>query len=107
MAYWCGSCLSEASALTQLQQEYGNQVNIMAIDVDPSSTPDLLRKFKSAAGNGNYIWAIDTGQKVTTAYQVTSLDTTLILDTQGRVVYRDQYPTPYQPLKDELVKLGL
>lgn len=107
MAYWCGTCLGEARALTQLQQEYGDQLNIMAIDVDPSSTPELLGQFKSAAGDGNYIWAIDTGQKVTTAYQVTTLDTTLILDAQGRVVYRDQYPTPYQPLKNELAKLGL
>lgn len=106
MAYWCGTCLGEARALTQLHQEYGDRVNIVSIDVDPSSAPEKLAQFKQAAGDGDFTWAFDAGQKVTAAYQVISLDTTLIIDGQGRVVYRDQFPTPYQPLKDELVKLG-
>lgn len=107
MAYWCGTCLAEAGALTQLHQEYGDRVSIVSIDVDPSSTPEKLAQFKQAAGNGDFTWAFDAGQKVTAAYEVVSLDTTLIIDAAGQIVYRDQFPTPYQPLKDELVKLGL
>lgn len=107
MAYWCGTCVPEGRALAQLQREYGDKISIVALDVDPSSTPDALTRFKEMADNGPFTWAFDTGQKVTAAYEVAALDTTLILDREGHVIYKDQWPSPYQTLKDELVKLGL
>ena len=105
MADWCGSCIAEATALAQLQQEVGTKVSIVVVNVDSSATPERLTQFKKAAGNGNYTWAFDTDQTLVVAYQVTSLDTTFILDSDGRIAYRDQIPTPYQILKDELGKL--
>jgi peroxiredoxin len=107
MAYWCGTCVPEGQALAQLEQEYGDNLSIVALDVDPSSTPETLTRFKEMADNGEFAWAFDTGQKVTAAYEVAALDTTLILDREGHVIYKDQWPSPYQTLKDELVKLGL
>ncbi len=107
MAYWCGTCIPEARALAQLEQEYGEQISIIAVDVDPTSTPDALASFKQATDNGAYTWAFDTGQQVTNAYQVRALDTTLILDAEGHVVYSDAYPTSYEILKDTLAGLGL
>jgi len=107
MAYWCGTCIPEARALTRLQQEYGDRLSIVAIDLDPSSTPDALNQFKSAADNGAYVWAFDTGQQVTNALQVQALDTTLVLDAEGHIVYRDAYPTAYEILKEALAELGL
>lgn len=107
MAYWCGTCVPEAQALAQLQQEYGDSLSIVALDVDPTSTPEDLTRFKEMANNGPFTWAFDTGQKVTAAYEVGALDTTLILDREGHVIYKDQWPSNYQSLKDELVKLGL
>jgi peroxiredoxin len=105
MAYWCGSCVPEGTALGQIIQEYGDKVSIVAINIDPSATWDTINQFKQAAGNGAFVWAWDTDQKVTTAYQVTALDTTLILDREGRIVYRDEIPTQYETLKTELGKL--
>jgi peroxiredoxin len=107
MAYWCGTCIPEARALAQLNREYGEQVSIVAIDVDPTSTPDALAGFKQATDSGDFTWAFDTGQQVTNAYQVRALDTTLVLDSAGHVVYSDAYPTAYQILKDTLTGLGL
>lgn len=107
MAYWCGTCIPEAQALAQLQKEYGDAVSIVVIDIDPSSTPDALANFKQAANDGNYVWAFDAGQAVTNAWQVQALDTTLILDSAGHVIYRDAAPTPYQTLKQTLTELGL
>lgn len=107
MAYWCGTCLPEAQALAQLQQEYGEKVSIVALDVDPSSTPEALAQFKNAAGDGAFTWAFDTDQQVATSYQVRSLDATYILDGTGVILYRDEYPTPYESLKEALVQAGL
>lgn len=105
MAYWCGSCLPEARALTRLHQEYGDRAVFVALDVDPSSTPQDLRAFQAMAGDGDYVWAFDTGQKVASAYRVRSLDTTFVIDKNGLLAYQDTYPTPYETLKAELEKL--
>lgn len=107
MAYWCGTCIPESQALAQLKDEYGDSVRIVAIDVDPSSTPQALRQFKSAAGNGAFVWAFDKEQQAVAAYQVRTLDTTFILDAEGHVVYRDSSPTPYDVLQETLTQLGL
>ncbi|MBW8012181.1 MAG: TlpA family protein disulfide reductase [Chloroflexi bacterium] len=105
MAYWCGACIPEAQALAQLKQEYGNDLNIVAIDLDPSSSTQALLQFKQASGNGEYIWGFDFNQQVTTTYLVRSLDTTLILDAEGYVIFRDERPTDYNTLKNALESL--
>lgn len=105
MSYWCGTCIPEAQALVRLNKEYGNTINIIAIDIDPSSSVDSLNQFKLAAGNGEYTWAFDFDQLVTISYRVRALDTTLILDAEGYVVYRDERPTDYRTLKNALESL--
>lgn len=106
MAYWCGNCIPEARALAQLKNEYGDQINIIALDVDASSAVEGLEQFKQAADNGAYVWAFDSDMQVLTAYQVRSLDTTLILDKNGVVIYRDEVPTSYNILKSALMEIG-
>lgn len=106
MAYWCGTCIPEAQALAQLKQEYGENINIVAVDVDPSSSPQTLNQFRQASGNGTYIWAFDTGQQVATSFKVRSLDTTLILNAVGMVIYRDEFPSSYSTLKKALSEAG-
>ncbi len=102
MAYWCGTCIPEAQALARLHQEYGDRLSILALDVDPSSTPEALAQFKAAVGDPDYAWGFDVGQEVAKAYKVFSLDTTIIIDANGVVVYRDNFPTPYENLKEVL-----
>lgn len=105
MAYWCGSCIPEATALGKLKQEYGDKISIAAVNIDPSATWETIEQFKQAAGNGALVWASDSDQKVTLAYQLRALDTTFILDGEGRIIYHDEIPTPYETLKTELEKV--
>ena len=105
MAYWCGNCIPEARALAQLKNEYGDQINIIALDIDASSAVASLQQFKQAADNGTYVWAFDLDFEVASSYQVNALDTTLILDSNGLIVYRDQVPSTYDTLKGELEKI--
>ena len=44
-AGWCGSCVPEAAALGQLQREHGQNVNIVAVDIDRTDTPDTISEF--------------------------------------------------------------
>ena len=104
-AYWCTDCFPKAQKLGQLYQEYNGRVNILALDIDPTSTPELLDRFKQAAGNGAFVWAFDSGSKAATTYRVTSTGTTIMIDNKGRIVYRGGFPTSYAALKGELEKL--
>lgn len=104
-AYWCSDCFPKAQKLGQLYQEYKGRVNIIALDIDPTSTLELLDRFKQAAGNGAFVWAFDSDSKVATAYRVTSTGTTIIIDSEGQIMYRGQFPTSYAALKGELEKL--
>lgn len=105
MAYWCGTCIPEANALAQLHDQYGDNLSILVLDVDPSSSPELLSQFKSTVGNPDFVWAFDAGQVVTRSYQISALDTTLVLDAEGVVIYRDAYPTSYTVLENLLREL--
>jgi len=105
MAYWCGTCVAEAQALGRLHQQYSDRLAIIALDVDPSSTPDRLHKFRQWAGRPNYTWAFDQGQRVAQAYRVRALDTTHIINQAGEIVYTDTVPTSYQTLEGQIRKL--
>ncbi len=105
MAYWCGTCVPEAQALDRIHQEYGDRVSILALDVDPSSTPEGLQRFVQMAGNPDYAFGFDKGNTVLQKYRVRSLDVTVIIDADGNIVYRDSYPTPYKTLKAALEKV--
>ncbi len=105
MAYWCGACVPEAQALAELYQKYGDRVSIIALDVDPSSTPESLQKFREWAGGADYVWAFDEGNRVVQAYSIRALDTTIIISQAGEIVYTDASPTPYQTLEEQIRKL--
>jgi peroxiredoxin len=105
MAYWCGTCIPEAQALGKLHQQYGERLAILALDVDPSSTPEGLRKFRQYAGAPNYVWAFDRDNQVVQAYRIRALDTTFIINQTGEIVYSDAYPTSYGTLAAQITKL--
>lgn len=106
IAGWCSSCLGEASADGQVMRTFGRQgVRVLAIDADPNDSLGQLRKFISAAGNPPIQFAMDRTSEVTLAYKVAALDTTVIIDRTGRMVYRDEYPTDYRTLASVIKKL--
>ena len=105
MAYWCPTCVPEARALAKLHKEYGDKVSILALDVDPSSSPEALQQFLTWTGNPDYTFGFDRDNSVLQKYKVRSLDATVIIDADGNIVYRDSYPTSYEKLKAELEKV--
>lgn len=102
IAAWCASCYPKANALGQLYESYKNQgLQVLIVDVDPSEGPADLRLFKQRAKGSDHHWALDKNQLVTQLYKVLYLDTTVIIDRQGRIVFNGQFPFD----KEELVQL--
>ena len=106
MAGWCASCLPETQAWGRIKQEVGGRVNVLVISPDPNETEQRLLQFKRLAGVGEgLLWAIDREGRIARALGVVSLDTTIVLDGEGREVYRDGLPTPYSKLRQVLEPL--
>jgi cytochrome oxidase Cu insertion factor (SCO1/SenC/PrrC family) len=87
MASWCSSCTYGESQLRQAQSRLGSRVNLVSIDVDPvHDTPAALAAFERQYG-GEWPHVLDAGQRLVSAFGIRSLDTTLILNPGGTIVY--------------------
>jgi len=53
-------------------------------------------------GADDVLWATDAGQGLVRLYQVLTLGTTIIIDRQGHVSYRDGGATPYEVLYSQV-----
>ena len=96
----------EAPALGRLQREFGRQgVQVVAINISPYSSLPEWKDFWSSLGADDVLWATDTDQKLVRLYQVLSLGTTIIIDRQGHVSYRDGGATTYEVLLSQVRKL--
>jgi peroxiredoxin len=105
-ASWCGTCIPEAAALGKLHREYGDEVNIVAVSIDPGDTPETIEQFVQAAGSPGYPVLHDLNDSIRAAYEVTSLDVTVITDADGKVAYRDAVPSTLDQLQDGLRRAG-
>lgn len=105
MAWWCFTCIPETQALAKIHQDVGDQVEIIAFDIWRDSDEGKLLKFKQDAGGADHLWAIDEGNQVVQAFEVPTLDTTIIIDPEGKIAYRDFSPTGEGKLRGELAKL--
>ncbi|MFQ5925727.1 MAG: peroxiredoxin family protein [Dehalococcoidia bacterium] len=106
MAAWCPTCVPEAQALARIHREYrGRGVEVLILDVWQGETEDQLAQFKNSVQGGDHFWAMDRENRWALAYEIRMLDTTVIIDRQGRIAYRDGYSTPYQKLREEVESL--
>lgn len=80
---------------------------MVAINVLPERYPlPEWKRFWAAVGGGYEVrFAQDIGKRVAAAFQVRELGTTIIIDRQGSVVYRDWGPTSYGTLARVVDKL--
>lgn len=70
-----------------MQAALGDRVQLVSIDVDPvSDSPSAVAAFAARWG-GDWPRVLDTDHRLLAAFGIQSLDTTIVLDRGGRVVY--------------------
>ena len=107
---WCSYCIKKTPRYQTLQQQFGDKIEIIAINTTWSDSPEELRSFEEDH-QIQYSTAFDTGEVITDRYGVFNVPTEFIVDIDGIVRYRDGVPEylaahlpdwllPYVPSED-------
>ncbi len=89
-----------------VQREFGDQgVEVVAINQATQFSLDDWQTFWRSTGALDVTWAQDTNLQATRTYGVTALGTTIIIDREGQIVYRDHKPTSQETLQSEIGKV--
>ncbi|MBI2613350.1 MAG: TlpA family protein disulfide reductase [Candidatus Levybacteria bacterium] len=104
MAGWCGTCIPEGRALTQVRKVYaGRGVEVIGVAFTKGDNEDFLKEFRNL-GTIDIPLALDT-DNVASKYQLVKLETTYIINKDGVIVYKDEGFTSYEDYKRELDKI--
>lgn len=88
---WCSYCIKKTPRYQKLQEQFGDKIEIIAINTTWSDTPQEMRSFEERY-QINYATAFDTGEVVTDRFEVIKVPTEFIVDTRGVIRYRDGVP---------------
>jgi thiol-disulfide isomerase/thioredoxin len=117
MATWCTSCVDSASAIKQVKSQYNDKLNVLVIDlwstqsIGGSSAQGLnaetekdLQDFLAKFGSPQWNAALDT-DKATIKYGINQVDSMVLVDGNGNIVFKNLGPPGYQLLKDAVSKV--
>jgi len=79
-------------------------VEVVAINTQPFYNLQYWKTFWRSLGAGDVLWAQDSDYSAIAAYNVLNLGTTIIINRQGRIIYRDGGVTSYNKLRAEVEK---
>jgi peroxiredoxin len=88
---WCTYCIKKTTRYKKLQEQFGEKIEIIAINTSWGDSPEEMRLFEERF-NTNYSMAFDFDELITDRYQVTTVPTEFIVDTNGVIRYRNSVP---------------
>ena len=88
---WCSYCIKKTPRYQKLQQQFGDKIEIIAINTSWSDSPEQMRSFEKDH-QIEYSTTFDSGELVTDRYRVFNVPTEFIVDVNGIVRYRDRVP---------------
>jgi thiol-disulfide isomerase/thioredoxin len=89
----CASCVATARAL-QDAAGGGSEVRLVGVDIDSSDTQPSLAAYVRAIGlqSSGFVWTIDSDNALARRYGITSLSSTVLLDSSGQARFVNQGP---------------
>jgi peroxiredoxin len=91
-ATWCPPCRDEIPALQALHETYSDRgLQIVGVSVDAQHDRDNIRPFADGYGVTYTLWH-DPADEIRTRFRVIGVPTTLLIDREGRIVWRHVGP---------------
>lgn len=104
MAGWCGTCIPEGRALTAIKKTYADKgVEIIGVAFTKGDNDDFLKEYKKVGGIDIPL-VLDT-DNVAQKYNLTRLETTYLINREGKIVYKDEVTTDEKTYREELDKI--
>ena len=72
------------------------------VATDPEDTPQTIEEFRDRGDIATLPWTVDRSGEVSRASGANALETTVIVDREGEIVYRDATSTDRETLEREL-----
>lgn len=73
------------------------------VSTDPQDTPGTIEEFRQRGGDITPLpWTVDEDGEISRSMGASALETTVILDRNGEVAYKDATSTDYETLEREL-----
>ncbi len=88
---WCPYCVKKTPRYMKLQEQFGDKIEIVAINTSWSDSPEEMRSF-GEHHHINYSIAFDASELITDRYRVYNVPTEFIVDINGIIRYRDGVP---------------
>lgn len=81
----CPHCTNEMSQLASVHNQFGLDVTMISVSVDPEGDTNEILKAYAAEHNAPWTWARDTSN-VASQYGISGVPTIIIIDSGGRIV---------------------
>ena len=88
MASWCYTCIPQAIAMNELEDEYADRAQFVAVDVTPENTKVEVDGFREVARFPDHPYVVDKTGELTSRYNIVSLDSTVVVAPDGEVLGR-------------------
>lgn len=102
MATTCSSCVHGSWSVAQaVETAHIAGARAVIIDVNASDTPADLEAFIQSTGvtaDAPVVWGVDTNNRIAQAYDVLTLETTVVVDAQGRIAFESPGEVAWQQL---------
>ena len=92
-ASWCGPCEMEFPYLQSAYESYDDMVAVIALSIEKSDTPEKLRAYAEEHGL-TFPVGSDSAVKLSSAFGVQSIPTSIIIDQFGRVAFMEAGAQP-------------
>lgn len=104
MASWCPSCKLQSQQIKPVYEKYKDKgLVVISLDIQPErSTLEELKNFKQTYGGD---WYFGFYPEFVAQYNIRSLDSTVILDKEQNIVYKDDTITPTAKLDETISAL--
>ncbi len=79
-------------------------MEVVAINVFPQYTLRQWEAYWRSVGGGDALFAEDVNQRAIVAFNVRAAGTKIIIDREGKIVYRNVGVTTYEKLRSEVDK---
>src|SRR5699024_4217588 len=87
-ATWCAPCLASVPHMNKLQKKFQNKANLQFISIS-NEKPQRIKEILQEFDFNSYV-VTDTTRTTQSAFKITVLPTTILLDNQGLVQWRGQ-----------------